>query len=154
MLRRAEDLRIVAARLNLPSLRDVVRQPGVGEAFRLTILYHDTRYPNQVATLTHALDESVLLNVAYHSNPPSQRRHNIGLPRYRLLDKALRRLNFERLDDQPDLPLAGVDLWLVEHVRGTYARDAVIAPAMASGVYADLWEVLLMHLGEAVQPLR
>ena len=154
MNRRADSLRIIATRLRLRPLRQIIRQPGISEAFQLTIQYHDGRYPNQVATLTRAHTNAIVLEVVYRQGDgPPVCRYEFALERFRAFDRALRRLGFDSLDDQPDMPIAGVDLWLMERASGSYARDVVLAPTSASGPYAALWEACLLHMREAIQTI-
>ncbi|GAB4569976.1 MAG: hypothetical protein Kow0077_03380 [Anaerolineae bacterium] len=150
----AEGLRLVAERLNQPRLVNVVRQPGINEAYRLTVQYHDGRFADSVATLTVSQRGEVGLQVVFR-----RLRQNLTLSytlaeeRYRALDAALRRLRFDRLADQPDLPLRGADLWLVERASGSFAHDVVLAPAQATEAYAELVDLLSAQLPEALRQI-
>jgi len=62
--RRADPIRLIATRLRQEELREITRRPGVNEAFRVTIQYHDGRHPNQVATLTRGHGGACSLLVA------------------------------------------------------------------------------------------
>ncbi len=153
--RRADMLRLVADRLGLPELGRVVEQPGINEAYRLTVRYHDGRHPDQVATLTHAQDGTVWLEVVYrrtHHQPAFE--YLLDADRYRSFDVAMRRLAFDRLDDQPGIPYLGVDLWLIERAAGSYRHDVVLAPALADGVYGWLVDMVKERLPQAIRAIQ
>ena len=155
LLRRADTLRFIAMRLALPELVYVVRQPGFNEAYRITIQHHDSHLADQVATVTHAADGTVNLNVVYRRarlNPafdfPLDEEH------FRAFDLAMRRLGFDRRDDQPDLPYLGADLWLVERASGSFLHDVVLAPELADGVYGWFVDAIKEHLPLAVRSIQ
>ncbi len=150
----ADALRLIARRLSLPELRAIVRQPGISEAYRLTIHYHDGRHPDQVATLTRSQYGVVTLVVVYRRvrHQPSLE-YSLDSDRYRLFDLALRRLGFDRYDNQPDLPYGDADLWLLERASGSFAHSIVIAPEQATDVYAQLVAVVRLHLPEAARAI-
>src|SRR5215813_5780297 len=115
--RRTAPLRLLTLRLNVPELEKVARQPGIVEAFRLTIQYHDGRHPDQIATLTRLQSGSTArLEVHYRraNDQTLSLTHSIDIDRFLGLLIALRKLDFDRLDDPPDMPWHGADLWLLE----------------------------------------
>ncbi len=73
--------------------------------------------------------------------------------RYQALITTLRRIKFDRLDDQPDVPFFGVDLWLVERASGSYYHDVVLSPESARGFYRELILALQQHLKEALRTI-
>lgn len=155
MQRRAEFLRFVAVRLRLPELVDVVRAPGINEAYRLTIQYHDGRHPNQTATLTYAQSGAVLLSVAYlRTTHQPVFEYPMDAERFQAFDLAIRRSGFDRRDDQPDVPYTGVDLWLLERASGGYFHDVVLAPGQAVGIYSWMVDAVQQYLPEAVRAIQ
>jgi len=152
--RRADPIRLVALRLRQDELRNVTRQPGVNEAFRVSIQYHDARHPNQVATLTRGHGGSAALRVIY--DKPNKSVHfdySIPFDRCRALLTALRQIKFDALDDQPDVPYVGVDLWLVERASGSFYHDVVLAPASAHGPYRELISAIEAQLKEGLRAI-
>jgi hypothetical protein len=152
--RRADPIRLIALRLRQDELRNVTRRPTVSEAFRVTIEYHDGRFPNQVATLTRGHAAGAMLKVVY--DKPGKEvyfDYTIEPERYQALMTALRRIKFDRLDDQPDVPFFGVDLWLVERASGSYYHDVVMSPDSARGFYRELLLAIQQHLKEAVRTI-
>lgn len=150
----ADALRLIARRLNLPELRAVVRQPGISEAYRLTIHYYDGRHPDQVATLTRTQRGVVTLVTIYRRvrrQPVLE--YTLDSDRYRLFDLALRHLGFDRYDNPPDLPYDGADFWLLERASGSFTHSVVIAPEQATGVYARMVAAVRDHLPEAVRAI-
>lgn len=153
--RHADGLRLIAARLELPPLAQVARRPGINEAYRLTIQYHDGRCADQVATLTHSQHGEVLLSVVYrrlYQHPALE--YVFDADRFRDLDVALRRLKFDQQDDQPDVQFFGVDFWLIERASGSYLHDVVLDPESASGVHGWLVDVFREYLPEALRTLK
>ncbi|MBN1965839.1 MAG: hypothetical protein JW910_14400 [Anaerolineae bacterium] len=153
-MRRADLLRFIAGRLELPALRDVARGPGVIAAYRVTIEYHNGRHPNQVATLIRRQAGAALTVVYRRVHAQPEFTFTVDAERYRAFDAALRRLGFDRLDDQSDLPSIGVDLWLVERASGSHLHDFVLSPEQAVGLYASVVGVVREHLPQAVRAIQ
>ncbi len=166
--RRTDPLRFIAVRLAVPELEQVVRQPGIGEAYRITVQYQDGRYPDQVATLAFrqlsgqasgALSGgSVTLTVHYRrpNDKPLILTPALSFERCREFAAALRALNFDKLDDMPDVPWYGADLWLVERASGSFHHDMVIAPdraAQTAGIHAAIVALVRERLREAVRTI-
>ena len=152
--RRADPIRLVALRLRQDELRNVVQKPGINEAFRITIQYDKSDHPNQVATLTRGHGEHCALKVVY--DKPGKDvyfDHAIEQERYKALLTAIRRLKFDSLDDQPDVPFFGVDMWLVERASGSFYHDVVLSPESARGFYRELILALREHLKEALRAI-
>lgn len=152
LMRRADPLRLLAARMGLAELTQVIREPTVNEALRVSIHYHDGRSPDSVATLRRGLGEMCQLTVIYDRSPKrATLRYDIDLERYRDFLVALRRVKFDTLDDEEDLPFLGVDLWLVERAAGSFHHDVVLCPETARGFHREIILALGQHLPEAVR---
>ena len=150
--RRADPIRLIALRLRQDELKNVVHQPGVNEAFRVTIQYDSREHANQVATLTRGHGGGCALKVVY--DKPGKEvyfTYTVEADRYKALLAALRRVNFDTMDDQPDVPFFGVDLWLVERASGSFYHDVVLAPESARGFYRELVLALREHLKESLR---
>ncbi|GAB4409271.1 MAG: hypothetical protein Kow00106_02740 [Anaerolineae bacterium] len=152
--RRADPIRLIALRLRQGELRQVVQQPGVNEAVRVTVQYHDGRHPNQVATLTRGHGPQCTLLVVYDKpNKDVHFSYTIPLERYLALLAALRRARFDTLDDQPDVPFFGVDLWLVERASGSFYHDVVLQPDSATDLHGQVVRAIREQLKEALRPV-
>ncbi|MBN1967163.1 MAG: hypothetical protein JW910_21090 [Anaerolineae bacterium] len=151
--RRADPIRLIALRLKQDELRNLTRQPGINEVFRVTIQYHDARHPNQVATLTRGHAACTLRAVYDSPGKDMYFTHAIEPERHQALVAALRRVNFDALDDQPDVPFFGVDLWLVERASGSFYHDVVLSPESARGFYRELILAIRTHLKEALREI-
>lgn len=151
--RRADPIRLIALRLKQDELRNLTRQPGVNEVFRVTIQYHDARHPNQVATLMRGHTGCDLRVVYDKPGKDVYFTHTIEPERYQALLTALRRVNFDTLDDQPDVPFFGVDLWLVERASGSFYHDVVLSPESARGFYREMILAIRTHLKEALREI-
>jgi hypothetical protein len=79
--------------------------------------------------------------------------HTIEAERYQALLAALRRAKFDALDDQPEVPYFGVDLWLVERASGSFYHDVVLAPDSARGFYRELILSIRQHLKESLREI-
>ncbi|MBP8974887.1 MAG: hypothetical protein KBH93_13555 [Anaerolineae bacterium] len=152
--RRADPIRLIALRLRQDELRHVVQRPGVNEALRVTIQYHDGRHPNQVATLIRGHGAECTLLVVYDRPGRDVRfAYPVSLQRYMTLLSALRRAGFDTLDDQPDVPYFGVDLWLVERASGSFYHDTVLQPESATGAHGEIVSAIREQLKEALRPV-
>jgi len=155
--RRTDPLRFIAVRLAVPELEQVVRQPGIGEAYRVTIQYHDGRSPDQVATLSFVQASGGMAALAIHYRRADDRplilTPTIPLARARTFTSALRALAFDKLDDMPDVPWYGADLWLVERASGSFHHDLVLAPDKAVGVHAQIVALVREHMREMARAI-
>ncbi len=156
--RRADLLRLIEFRLNVPTIEQAARTPGSSEAFRVIVQCHDPHQPNRVATLTLGQigGGSAHLSVCY-LRPDSRAlilTPAITHDRARAFVAGFRLLDFDRLDDMPDLPWHGVDLWLIERAAGTFRHDIVLAPATARGIYSKLAALVNEHLPEIARKVN
>lgn len=148
-------LRFIGTRLDVPDVETVARQPGVVEAFRLTIQYHDARHPDQVATATQSGGSVKLATFYRHaSDEPFNLNYTIPLERFRSLLGTMKKLGFDKLDDSPDLQWYGVDLWLVERAASGFHHDMIIAPSTAKGVYSEIVNLIREHLRESLRAIN
>ncbi len=148
-------LRAVADQCGLPSLRQVAQQPGVRAVYRLTIRYHDRRASDSIATLKRIGSDGALLEIVYRglfNHKPLL--FQIEQIRYDAWVAALHQLHFDTLPDQPDIPSHGLDLWLLERAAGSFVKNVVLAPALATGTYAALIQTLHARLPESLQELK
>jgi hypothetical protein len=146
-------LRLIAVRLNIPELNVVARQPDVIEAVRVSIQAHDGRHPDQVGTLVK-LRSGSKLSVAYRRAKPLTLDYTVDAAHCAALTAGLRRLKFDTLDDIPDIPWLGADLWLVERAAGSFYHDVIIAPAKASGAHAEITALITQHMREATRTIQ
>lgn len=150
-------LRLIALRLAVPDLAVVARQPDVIETFRLTVQYHDGRNPDQLATLTRRRgQEAGKLAVVYRrpDDKPLALEFTIEAERLNQFSAALRRVSFDRLDDMPDIPWFGADLWLIERAAGSFHHDVILSPDRAAGVHAEIAASARQTLREAVRAIQ
>ena len=152
--RRADPIRLIALRLRQDEVRSIVHQPGINEAVRVTIQHRTPDHPNQVATLIRGVGNTCTLKVVY--DKPGKNvffDYPIDVTRYQALLAALRRVKFDTLDDQPDVPFFDVNLWLVERASGSFYHDVVLSPESARGFYRELVLAIREHLKEALRTI-
>ncbi len=152
--RRADPIRLIAIRLRQDELKNVMHQPGVNEAFRVTVQYDSSEHANQVATLTRRHGGEAALRVVYDkAGKEVYFTYTVEKDRYLALLGALRRVKFDEMDDQPEVPFFGVDLWLVERASGSFYHDVVLSPESARGHYRELVLAIREHLKEALRAI-
>jgi hypothetical protein len=157
MQRRADLLRFIAIRLAVPELESVARQPGIAETFRVTVQYHDGRHPDQIGTVTRMQSGNpARLAVHYRraNDKPLVLDYKLDAERFAAFNAALRKLGFDKLDDLPDIPWHGADLWLVERAAGTFHHDIIIAPGSATGVHAEIVRLVREYLPQAIRAIN
>ncbi|MGQ9887156.1 MAG: hypothetical protein ACUVSX_01580 [Aggregatilineales bacterium] len=144
-------LRDIAEALGLPPVRQLARAPGVCAVCRVTVHHDDRHALDSVATIIRD-SAGVALEVRYEGlrylRPV---RHALTLDRLTALLLAWQRAGFDRLRDQPGLPLRGVDLWLLERAAGTFVHSVIVAPQTATGQHAALVAAVREHLPEALR---
>lgn len=150
--RRADPIRLIAVRLGQGELKNETSKPGVNEALRISIQYHDGRHPNSVATVRRRHGDACELTVAYDKDKLS---YDFALPveRYQKMLIALRASKFDTLDDEENLPYFGIDMWLVERASGSFYHDIVLSPDHATGHHREIIVATRQHLPEAVREL-
>jgi hypothetical protein len=150
----AAPLRFIATRLSVPELERVVRQPGVAEALRVTVQYHDGRHPDQIATYVKSQPTGAIHATVHYrraSEKPLILEYNIDAARFKAVNTALRKLGFDKLDDYADIPWHGADLWLIERAAVNFHHDVIIAPDSATGPHAEIVTLVRDQLHEALR---
>ncbi|GAB4545512.1 MAG: hypothetical protein OHK0023_03920 [Anaerolineae bacterium] len=157
MRHQSAPLRLVSLRLDVPELTRVALQPGVVEAFRLTVQHHDGRTPDHVATAWRVRgQEYANLQIAYRR--PTEKTLTIDLKldlaKWNAFMAGLRLHAFDTLDDLPNIPWLGADLWLLERAAGSFHHDVIIAPMFASGVHLALVGLIQEHLPQLLREIQ
>ncbi len=153
--RQTAPLRQIATLVNEPTLRKVMATPGVHESVRVSVRYHDARSPDSVATLTRGTRTALRVvytrfddagqPFAYDFRPPAESFGHVMA--------ALRLNKFDHLDDDPDAPRYGADLWLLERAAGTFFHDVLLSPSSARGHHREIVVALRAHMPQALHPL-
>ncbi len=149
-------LRGIAEQLQLPTVRELGRQPGAHEVYRITVHYYDGRACNSVATLHRTLTGGFVLETAYQRALASKPLvHPIEAGRYAEFVKAIKSLSFDHMGDQPTLPdYNSTDLWMVERAAGTFTHSVILAPDLARESYARLVNAVKNGLPEALRQVK
>src|SRR5690242_17703723 len=103
----AAPLRFIATRLSVLELERVARQPGVAEALRVTVQYHDGRHPDQIATYVKSQPTGEIRATVHYrraSEKPLILEYSVDTARFKVVNAALRKLGFDKLDDCDDIP--------------------------------------------------
>ncbi len=145
-------LRGIAERLGLPPVKTIIKEPGVRGVYRVTVYYHDRRARDVCATLRDARSEAPRLTISYRGAFDHRPiRYPFSEDRCRALAQTLQKLRFDHLPDQPDMPLYGLDFWMIERAAGSFVHSVIFAPQTAQGVHADLARAIQDHLPEALR---
>jgi len=153
----AAPLRFIALRLDLPDLALEATRPGVTEAFRLTIKYHDARHPDQIATATKMqADKSARMAVHYRrsNDVPLILSHTLDVERFRNFMASLKKIGFDKLDDASNIDWYASDLWLVERGASAFHHDMIIAPDTATGAHAEIVTLVREQLHESIRAIN
>lgn len=145
-------LRSIAERMDQPPLKTLIKAPQVLAAYRVTVYYHDRRALDSCATLWDRRLEGVQLVLCYRGmfdQKPITR--PLSETRYDTFTQALQKLRFDHLADQPDMPLYGLDFWMVERAAGSFIHSVIVAPQTATGSHADLVQIIQTHLPESLR---
>jgi hypothetical protein len=151
---KASALFAIADQLALPILKHLARGAGVKALYRLTVRYHDRRAADSVATLTARQVGPPLLEVHYRGLfEQKPLAFKVDAARYEAFTQTLQDLRFDTLTDQPAIPSYGTDLWLLERAAGSFSTSVVIAPALATGLYASLVALIRARLPETIREI-
>lgn len=145
-------LRGIAEWLGLPPVKTIIREPGVRGVYRVTVYYHDRRARDVCATLRDVRSEPPQLTISYRGAFDHRPiRYPFSKDRHLALARALQNLRFDHLPDQPDMPLYGLDFWMIERAAGSFVHSVIVAPQTAQGAHADLVGLIKTHLPEALR---
>lgn len=157
LTRNADILKSVATRLGHDDFKPLLMRPGVNEALRIIIYYHDGRLPHSVATLQRGSGAQCDLRVSYdaydRAGKPFHYDFQIAAERYQSALKVLRQNRFDQLDDDEDVPGVGVDVWLLARGSGSFSHDIVLSPTHSRGHYREVVTAFRSILPEAVREL-
>lgn len=147
-------LRNIAGRIGLTPLKDIAAQPTVKAVFRVTVYHPETEITDAVSTLV-AMAKTIKLSTVYAGRLDHQplTRQFDGAD-YDAFVQALSKLRFDRLPDQPFLPVFNASLCLVERGAGTFVKDVIFSPDRATDDYGRLLEVLQQFLPEAFREVK
>jgi len=157
MRHQSAPLRLIALRLEVAELEAVVRAPNVVEGWRLTVHHHDGRAPDHIATWIRLRgQDSAQMTTVYRraSEKPLTLTHVIPPERYRAFVKGARQLDFDKLDDAPNIPWLGADLWLLERAAGGFHHDVILVPDRSEGAHAALIALIRDHVKEALRAVN
>lgn len=145
-------LRAIADQMAIAPLTTVARVPGVQNAYRLTVRYHDRRCHDSVATILQSRTMGITLEIAYRGLAQHHPFNHVITPQaYAEFTTLVQRVNFDRLPDQPDITVHGLDVWLLERAAAMFYKSVIFSPDEAEGTYLRLVDGLRAHLPEAVR---
>ena len=153
----APSLRAIADAMQLESVSLLVRRPGVQDVYRITVHYYDRRACDSVATLSKSITGGVTLDVVHRralDHKPLT--YRVDDARLRAFVAMIQRVRFDKLTDQPNLPVYdSTDLWLIERAAGTFRKSVIVAPANADAdPYKMLVEAVRNYMPEALRQVK
>ena len=129
----APSLRAIADAMRLESVSLLARRPGVQDVYRITVHYYDRRACDSVATLCKSITGGVTLDVVHRralDHKPLT--YRLDDARFRTFVAMIQRVRFDKLTDQPTLPVYdSTDLWMIERAAGTFNKSVILAPSSA-----------------------
>ncbi len=148
-------LRAMIEAVGVDALHDIARRPGVRAVYRVAIHYHDGRARDSVGTVVVSATERPRLEVIYRvtfGGKPLV--HIIDPTHLDAFTRLLQLVHFDKLDEQPNLPPYGVDLWMIERAAGSFSKSVIIAPAVAEYPYVALADAVRQNLPQVLREVR
>ncbi len=146
-------LRALAERLGLPTVGKLARTPGASAIYRVTARYHDRRAKDSVATLRKMVTGEIVIEAVF-DRALNQKVlvHAVTRDQFDIFNTAILGMGFDRLHDQPDIPLYDVvDMWLVERAAGTFTHGILIAPNEARDKHAQVVNAIRHGMPEMIR---
>jgi hypothetical protein len=135
----AYTLRTIIKSAGLPPMQEVAKQPGLANAVRVTVYYHDLRAAHSVATLRDLRGQGIGLTVIFLGRLAHKPLTYVVSPsHYNKFVAALQAVRFDTIKDQPNIPLGGQDLWLVERAAGGFYKSLILAPDVAQAPHSEI----------------
>ena len=150
-------LRGIARQLGCLPVVEEVNRPGVRAVYRVTVHYPDGRARDAVTTVLRMGGGDVALAQTVYRDWFQQKplRRRMSLADYDVLTQAFQPSQFDRLPDQPNIPLYGVDLCLVERGAGSFVKGVIISPQRAEQPpYSTLLDLVRAYLPEAFREIE
>ncbi|MBZ0298774.1 MAG: hypothetical protein K8J31_03490 [Anaerolineae bacterium] len=144
-------LRGITERMGLPPIRTLCKEPDVLGVYRITVDYYDRRAHDSCATLVIRRSGAQLAMHYQRAFDQKPILYPIATIQLEAFSHALQTLKFDTLSDQPEIPLYGLDFWMVERAAGTFVHSVIISPQTAPGRHADLVRAIQTHLPEALR---
>lgn len=151
----ASTLRGIIEATGVASLREIVAKPGVRGVYRVTVYHGDGDARDTVTTLVDrrgmAGQIEVVFRVTFGEQPIL---HSISEARIEAWVHGLQALHFDKMSDQPNLPLYGADLWMIERMAGSFYKGVIVSPDVADAEWLALCGMVRMRLPEALREIR
>lgn len=153
----APSLRAIADSMRLEPVSLLARRPGVQDVYRITVHYYDRRACDSVATLCKSITGGVTLDIVYRralDHKPLT--YRISDDRFRAFVAMIQRVRFDKLIDQPTLPVYdSTDLWMIERAAGTFSKSVILAPATVDREpYKLLIDAVRNNIPEALRQVK
>lgn len=147
-------LRGIALRLGQPGIAQIVADPGIREAVRITVQHSRSAYAAVIATLIAPRRDDIRAQFVYQGHfghKPLTR--TISAYAFDAFDAQLRATGFDRLRDEADISLTS-DLWMIERGAGHFAKSVILSPSSTHQPYATLVEQVRAFLPEVDRRLE
>jgi hypothetical protein len=131
-------LRGIALRLGQPAIAQIVADPGIREAVRVTVQHSRSAYAAIVATLIAPRGGDVRAQFVYQGHFGHQPlTRTINAYAFETFDAQIRATGFDRLHDEADISLTS-DLWMIERGAARFNKSVILSPTTAHQPYAAL----------------
>ena len=155
MLGYAHILQRIAEQVGCPPLKQVAARPGTRAVYRVTTHFPDMRAGDVVATLVYSGGREATLSTVYQgrfNHKPLTRQ--LDSASYEVIAQTFRPALFDRLTDQPNIAFYSVSLCLLERGAGSFVKGVIASPSAATGVYAQLLDIVRVYLPEALREIK
>jgi len=147
-------LRGIAERCGLPSVKQLADIHNLKAVYRVTVYRPDRRASDSIITLKRGMLQNTVLEAVYagrFDNKPITRPWTDA--QFEGFIQAIRPSLFDKMVDQHDIPLVGVDICLFERGAGSFLKAILFAVPTTDLTYMRLVNIIQTFMPEAFREL-
>ncbi len=147
-------LRAIAERCGLPSVKQLATISNLKAVYRVTVYRPDRRASDCIVTLKRGALQNTLSEAVYagrFDNKPITRAWTDA--QFEAFISAIRPSQFDKITDQPDIPLVGVDICLFERGAGNFIKAILFAIPNQQAPYNHLVNTIHQFMPEALREI-
>lgn len=147
-------LRGIAERCALPSVKQLATISNLKVVYRVTVYRPDRRASDCIVTLKRGALQNTISEAVYagrFDNQPITRAWTDA--QFEAFITAIRPSQFDKISDQADIPLIGVDICLFERGAGNFVKAVLFAIPNHHAPYNQLVTIIQQFMPEALREL-
>lgn len=147
-------LRGIAERCGLPSVKQLAIVSNLKAVYRVTVYRPDRRASDCIVTLKRGILQQTTSEAVYvnrFDNKPIARMWKDA--QFEAFVSAIRPSQFDKMTDQSNIPLSGVDICLFERGAGNFIKSVLFAIPNDQMPYKQLVMVIEQFMPEALREL-